>query len=258
MLPLSLPPVSSSLAPTAKSGTPSLFKSPMPATALPNLPPLCSDKICSEPPSVAAERTRVPLINSTYASPLPSAPLAPASRSASPSPSTSAEDAAEPNRSPMSPPASAAPISIVSLGKPSAFISIRCSAPASEPSPSSLLAPATMSCMPSPSMSPAGATDEPNSSCASSAGPSAVSESMVEDDFTLPSVFMNSTCAAPLLLLRPAPLSLAVLPTAKSCTPSESMSPMNATDLPNQSNCLTEPTLAVAPSIATDDFTVLS
>ena len=109
-----------------------------------------------------------------------------------------------------------------------------------------------MSGIPSPSKSPAPETPEPNLSPSPKTGPPAVPEFISLAVLTVPSLFINRTCTAPLLL---PPASSRGLPAAKSGTPSPSMSPTKETDLPKKSP---ELSVTASPSMTEDDFTVLS
>ena len=120
------------------------------------------------------------------------------------------------------------------------------------PDPSSPTAPATMSGTPSPSKSPVPDIPEPNQSPSSKTGPPAVPEFTSRAVLTVPSLFIKSTCTAPLLL---PPSSSSVLPAAKSGTPSPSKSPTKETDLPKRSSGLSATEF---PSMTKDDFTDLS
>ena len=107
----------------------------------------------------------------------------------------------EPNRSPS---ASSGPlavplfISIVSLTPPAGVISMRWTAPRSGPPASSWGAPAAMSGTPSPSMSPAGETEEPNASPLASSGPLVVLPVIAIVRFTPPAGPISMRWTAPL------------------------------------------------------------
>ena len=206
--------------------------------------------------TAAVPETRVPDMSITYTSPaLDDAPGAPATRSGSPSPLMSADATDSPKwwLTPASPCGTG--ISCVRLGSASDFMNRTCSTPEFlKPGASSPPAPTTMSGIWSPSMSPTPATPEPNQSPARRDGPLAVPALTSWADFTVPFLFMSSTCSAPLLLLPP--LSSHLLPTARSGTPSPSRSPTNETASPKLSCALMD---TPEPSRMVDaDFTVLS
>ena len=121
--------------------------------------------------------------------------------------------------------------------------------------PSSLSAPAATSCIPSPSMSPTPAAEEPKRTPSARPGPLAVAELISAVLFTVPSEFMNRTCSAPLPF---PPASSPGAPAAMSGTPSRSRSPMPATEWPNWSTRPSDGPLGVEPFISAVLFTVPS
>ena len=183
--PAFLAPVRSPAAPTARSSTPSRFRSPMPATDEPNMSPAASDT--SGPLSLirtALLTEESTPMKSTYASPPVPADFAPTARSATPSPSRSPRLATEePNSSPApgagTPPA-ARPMSLELFRVPSELSISRCKIPELLPGPSLDSAPAAMSGTPSPSRSPTAATEDPNSAPSERAGPPGVCLSILE------------------------------------------------------------------------------
>ena len=239
------PPVTSSPgAPTAISGTPSEFMSPTRATdrPKPSLP------VSDGPPEVESSTLIVPLmvpsgfISMTCTAPLSelpvSSPGAPTEMSRVPSPFTSPIPATEePKKSEF---ASDGPlgvfevpfISIVRFTVPSGFISMTWTVPRSVPPVSANGAPAAMSDIPSESRSPMSATEEPNRPSSVRDRPRGVEESISMVLLTVPSGFISMTWTAP--RLRPPPSSPDA-PAAMSGTPSESRSPMPATEEPKVS-----------------------
>ena len=131
---------------------------------------------------------------------------------------------------------------------PSELRYITCSAPRPGPPASSPVAPATMSGIRSPFMSPRPATEEPRKSKVVSSGPFVVDRSISAVFFAVPSEFMNTTWTAP--LLPSSPTSSPVAPTAMSSTPSPSTSPMPATEVPNKSPSSSEGPLGVVEFIS--------
>ena len=241
--PLSLPPASSSLAPAATSGTPSPSMSPTPAADEPNAsqsasrgPPAVDELIWDIWRSVPSS-----FVNSSVSSPRFSPPVSlwgdPTAISAKPSPLMSpALAAAHPNLSPAGTcslvdvelaafsTASAAPLP----GGAIASMRTTCTSPA-EPARG---APAAMSGVPSPSMSPMPAADEPNASPSDSEGPFGVDELISNVLFAVPSGFISTTCTAP---LPSPPASPPGAPAAMSGMPSASRSPSAAAEEPNAS-----------------------
>ena len=137
-------------------------------------------------------------------------------------------------------------ISIVRLTPPVGLISMTWTAPLAFPPASSPGAPAAMSGTPSRLMSPTAATDLPNASSSSSAGPLAVPPLISAVPLTDPSAFMKMTCTAP---LSSPPASSPGAPAAMSGTPSRSRSPTDAA-WPNRSVSSSAGPLAVPPLIS--------
>ena len=126
-----------------------------------------------------------------------------------------------------------------------------CTSPA-EPAPG---APAAMSGVPSASMSPSAAADEPNASPSASDGPPGVDELISDALFTVPSRFISTTCTAPLSV---PPASSPGVPAAMSGVPSASMSPSAAADEPNASPSASDGPPGVDELISDALFTVPS
>ena len=223
------------------SGVPSPFTSPSPETDEPKKSKVVSSGPLGEDRSISAVDFGVPsgFIKTTWTAPLApsspeSSPGAPTAMSAVPSPSRSPMPATEvPNSSPSAsdgPLAVVEFISVVFFGPPYECSVITCTAPRRFPPSSSPFAPTAMSGTPSPSTSPMPATEVPNSSSSASDGPFAVVELISVVFLIVPSEFIKSTCTAPLSELWPDAFSA---PTAMSCTPSPSMSPIRDSDFPN-------------------------
>ena len=238
-VPRDLPPPAPTVAPTAASGTPSPSISPMPATDVPKESPPATDGLPSAP-SMLWVLFAVPsaLSSTTYAAPvLLCFPEAPAAMSGIPSPSMSPMPATDDPKAlpcclPLVP--SGFTISTVRFTVPSALSSMTYADPVR-----AFLAgaPATMSGIPSPSMSPMPATENPNwISPRSCAGAGMLAPRLL----AVPSALSITTCTAPALLDLPGD------PTAMSGIPSLFMSPMPATALPSWSP-------AATPLTATDD-----
>ena len=104
-----------------------------------------------------------------------------------------------------------------------------------------------MSGVPSPSRSPIPATEWPNSSPASSVGPSTVEEFISTVSFIVPSAFISITWIAPLSVL---PSSSLGAPAAMSGVPSEFMSPIWATERPKLSPFASDGPFAVKEFIS--------
>ena len=251
--PLPSPPASSPGAPAATSGMPSPSMSPTPATEEPNRSPPESDRPSGEL-SILAVRFTVPseFMNMTCRAPLstsvetllsntettmPSSPGAPATMSGTPSRSRSPMPATEePKLSPFEstgPLGVAELISAVRFTVPSGLRNMTCRAPLPSPPASSPGAPAATSGMPSPSMSPMPATDEPKLSPLERIGPNGVPSWIPAVLLAVPSEFMNMTWIWPLLGLPGAPATM-------SGTPSRSRSPMPATLFPKSAPADTE------------------
>ena len=130
---------------------------------------------------------------------------------------------------------------------PSCRMSMMCTAPL----PCAPGAPAAMSGIPSPSMSPSPETEVPNWSLAEIGGPPGVAPVISTVRFTVPPPFMNKTYTAPALPRRG-------VPDAMSGVPSPSRSPIPETDRPNASESASEGPLAVEPFISAVLFTVPS
>ena len=173
----------------------------------------------------------------------------PTANSRLPSPSMSPRPAAAlPNLSPASSTRSAAAASSAlwaSFMDPSELSNNRYAAPAS-PAPS---APTNRSGTPSRLTSPAAATEEPNLSPFARSGPSSDRPlSTTAPGFGVPSALRKSRWTAPRSV---PPSSRPLEPTARSFTPSRSMSPTSDNDVPNSSpNCIDGPLLVVASMTA--------
>ena len=172
-------------APAATSGTPSLSRSPMLATDMPNRSmsdsagPFAVSSFISMVPFTEPSEFMNMMCTAPRSVPPASSPQAPAAMSGTPSPSRSPIPATDmPKRSSfdrVGPFAVSSFIAMASFTEPSAFMNIICMAPWLFPPASSPMAPAATSGIPSPSRSPISATDEPKKSSSDSAGPLSVS-----------------------------------------------------------------------------------
>ena len=233
--PRSPPPVSSYLAPTAMSGTPSPSISPMAAVEYPNSPAPARDSRVlsfptraisrSSPLPAGAARSRRITYRAPASSPASSSPGAPTTRSSAPSRSRSPTPAtARPNRSKLAMGGMCGEVPLISyelLMPPLAVSATTCTVPRTFPPGEACDAPAAMSDIPSPSRSPIPEIDEPNLSPAPNGAPL-----MELDSFTDPSALSRTTCTAPVLSELPGE------PTAMSGIPSRSKSPIPATAEP--------------------------
>ena len=267
--PRSRPPPSSPGAPTAKSATPSRSTSPTPAAPAPKSSPVSSSGPFLRVSSSIAVLLGEPSVsmNTMWTAPVsllksdePASYFsAPAASSGTPSPSRSPSAAAEEPKKSAS--ESEGPFAVVEsilavlLTVPSELRNMTWSAPLVFPPASSPTAPAATSGTPSPSRSPAAATEYPKKSPFESEGPFAVVELISAVLFTVPSGFMYRTWTAPLWL---PPASSPHAPAAMSGTPSPSRSPRPAAEAPKLSLSASEGPFAVVEFISAVLFTVPS
>ena len=240
--PRSVLPVSSRLAPTARSVTPSPSRSPSDATEAPKLSPSASVGLPLVPLPIFTLLFTVPFAfsRSTCTAPRYVPPVssrtAPTARSVTPSPSKSPSDATElPNESEsvsVGPPF--VPLAIFTLlaTVPFAFSNSTCTAPRFVPPVSSPVDPTARSVTPSLFKSPSNTTEAPKLSPFTSVGPPFMPLAIFTLLFTVPFAFSSSTYTAPRFV---PPVSSRGAPTARSGTPSPSRSPSDATELPKKS-----------------------